>query len=137
MKKKFFVAIALAFITCTTAYSQTLTLEIRGIEKITGTLYIGFYNSSKTFIKKTVFGCAEKVTSKIMIIPVEGLPKGTYAISLFQDENSNKKLDTGLFGIPQEKYGFSNDAKGFAGPPSFKESKFEFKSNKKLIINLL
>lgn len=136
MKKKTFVAIALAFITYTTAYSQTLTLEIRGIEKITGTLYIGFYNSAKTFTKKTVFGCAEKVTSKTMIIPIEGLPTGTYAISMYQDENSNKTLDTGLFGIPQEKYGFSNDAMGFAGPPSFKQSKFDFRTDKKIIITL-
>jgi uncharacterized protein (DUF2141 family) len=45
-------------------------------------------------------------------------------------------MDTGMFGIPQEKYGFSNDAKGFAGPPSFKQCKFTFNEDLKMIINL-
>lgn len=137
MKKKILVVMALAFVTSITAYSQTLTLEIRGIEKVTGTMYIGFYNSTKTFMKTSIYGAAEKVTKKTMVIPIEDLPKGIYAISLYQDENSNNILDTGLFGIPQEKYGFSNNAKGFAGPPSFKQCKFEFKGNKTMIINLL
>ena len=33
------------------------------------------------------------------------------------------KFDT-FFGLPKEKYGFSNDAAVFFGPPSFEESSF-------------
>lgn len=137
MKKKILAILAFALVTSFSAYSQTLTLEIRGIEKVTGSLYIGFYSSAKTFTKEAVFGVCEKVTGKIMVIPVKGLAKGSYAISMFQDENANKKLDTGPMGIPVEKYGFSNDARGFAGPPSFKKCLFEFKGDKKLIIHLI
>jgi len=136
MKKKFLVAMAFALTTCFTAYSQTFTLEIKGIEKIKGEMYIGFYKSAKTFLKETSYGVCEKVTGKTMTITINDLPKGSYAISLFQDENMNKKLDTGLFGIPLEKYGFSNDAKGYTGPPSFKKCNFIFNANKKMVINL-
>jgi uncharacterized protein (DUF2141 family) len=41
--------------------------------------------------------------------------------------NSNNKLDTYFFGLPKEKYGFSRNAKGFIGPPSFKKAKFTLK----------
>jgi uncharacterized protein (DUF2141 family) len=33
-------------------------------------------------------------------------------------------LDTGLFGIPKEPYGFSNNARNPFGPPQFDDVKF-------------
>ncbi len=49
---------------------------------------------------------------------------GTYAVACFHDENGNGKCDTGLFGIPTEGTVVSNHAKGFMGPPSFKDARF-------------
>jgi len=51
---------------------------------------------------------------------------GVYAVACFHDENGNGKLDTGLFGIPQEGTAASNDAKGTMGPPKFNDAKFSF-----------
>jgi uncharacterized protein (DUF2141 family) len=48
-----------------------------------------------------------------------GLPPGRYVLKSFADENGNGKLDTNLVGLPIERYGFSNDAKGRMGPPTF------------------
>jgi uncharacterized protein (DUF2141 family) len=48
-----------------------------------------------------------------------GLPVGLYAIKSFADENGNGKLDTNLIGLPVERYGFANDARGRMGPPAF------------------
>ncbi|MET0543915.1 MAG: DUF2141 domain-containing protein [Variovorax sp.] len=48
-----------------------------------------------------------------------GLPAGRYVLKSFADENGNGKLDTNLVGLPIERYGFSNDAKGRMGPPGF------------------
>ena len=48
-----------------------------------------------------------------------GLPAGRFAIAVFHDENGNDTLDTNLLGIPKEGYAFSENARGFAGPPSF------------------
>jgi uncharacterized protein (DUF2141 family) len=55
-----------------------------------------------------------------------GLRPGTYAISVFHDENSNGKLDTNFLGIPKEGVGASNDAKGHFGPPKFADAAFQF-----------
>jgi uncharacterized protein (DUF2141 family) len=40
-----------------------------------------------------------------------GVTPGTYAISVFHDENSNGKLDTNLLGIPREGVSASNNRK--------------------------
>ncbi len=47
------------------------------------------------------------------------LPPGRYAVAAFQDLNGNGVLDTNLLGIPTEPYGFSRNAIGNLGPPSF------------------
>jgi uncharacterized protein (DUF2141 family) len=52
-----------------------------------------------------------------------GLEAGDYSVMLFHDENGNGKMDTNMFGIPTEGYGFSNNAKGRFGPPKFSEMK--------------
>ena len=48
-----------------------------------------------------------------------GLAPGRYALRVFADENGNGKLDTNLMGMPTERYGFSNDAKGNRAAPGF------------------
>lgn len=44
------------------------------------------------------------------------LPKGEYVIQFYMDENKNGKLDTNMFGIPKEKYGFTKMYKGITRP---------------------
>lgn len=55
----------------------------------------------------------------------EALPWGDYALKVFHDENSNLELDIGWMG-PQERYGFSNGARGLLGPPDWDEARFTF-----------
>jgi uncharacterized protein (DUF2141 family) len=54
----------------------------------------------------------------------EGIPQGTYAVSVFHDENMNGKLDKNFVGAPKEGYGASNNPKKRMGPPKFDEAKF-------------
>jgi uncharacterized protein (DUF2141 family) len=50
---------------------------------------------------------------------------GVYAIAGFPDENSNGKLDMGLFG-PEEGWFASRDARSLLAPPSFAKAKFHY-----------
>jgi len=52
------------------------------------------------------------------------IPPGSYAVACFHDENGNGKCDTGFLGIPSEGTVVSNQAKGFLGPPRFKDARF-------------
>lgn len=66
----------------------------------------------------------------------KNVPSGTYAISAYMDKNGNSTLDKGSFGVPKEKYGFSNNARGQLGPPSFKAASFELSENEPIVILL-
>jgi len=52
------------------------------------------------------------------------LPPGRYAVSVFQDMNGNRKLDTNFIGIPTEASGSSNDAPAKWSAPKFKDAVF-------------
>ena len=78
-------------------FAQNLTIEVCDIEKVEGHLYVAIYNSEETFMKKPLTAFRIDVKDTSLSIPCQGLPTGTYAISLFQDENGNGKLDTAVF----------------------------------------
>lgn len=54
------------------------------------------------------------------------VPAGTYAISVFHDENENGKLDTNWLGIPREGVGASNNPAPRMGPPKFAAARFQY-----------
>ncbi len=56
---------------------------------------------------------------------VRGLKSGLHALALLHDENDSGGMDSNVVGLPQEGYGFSNDAKVFLGPPSFAAASFK------------
>ena len=52
----------------------------------------------------------------------EKLPAGAYAVSVLHDEDDDGELDTGLFGMPTEGYGVSNNHVPAMSSPTFKEA---------------
>ena len=72
-----------------------------------------FYNFPKLEIKDSTIS-----------VTVPGLKAGNYAITLLDDTNGNEKMDTGVFGIPKEGYGFSNDVKPGRKCPPFEKCTF-------------
>jgi len=104
------------------------TVKVSNLENIKGNLYIGWYNQSSTFRinEKAIY--REKIVvnnQKEITVDFKNIPKGKYAIAVFLDENDNYKLDKNLFGIPKEKYGFSNNILPALRPATFEESLFE------------
>lgn len=100
---------------------------VSGIRNDDGLIRVALYNSEKTFLgdSSEVFRAASSNPHDgVSSVTFVNLPPGTYAIAVLHDENLNKKMDKGMFGIPKEGYGFSNDASGFMGPPSFRKAGF-------------
>jgi uncharacterized protein (DUF2141 family) len=134
--RKIFIILAM-----TVAYGATvcgqknMTVIIDGFKEPKGKLMVGIYNSDSTFMKKTFRGYMVDVVDTILEFSLE-MPSGEYAFSIYHDLNENGKLDTGLFGIPTEKYGFSNNAKGYMGPPSYEKSKIVLTDSVVVRINL-
>jgi len=57
----------------------------------------------------------------------------SFAISVIHDVNGNGKLDTNLFRIPKEPYGFTNNAGTTFGPPKFEAAAIVFNSNEQSV----
>ncbi|MGB0981811.1 MAG: DUF2141 domain-containing protein [Winogradskyella sp.] len=115
-------------------YSITVTVE--NVSSNDGQLFLALYNSETDFLETIFKGAKSAITHHSCTVTFNKIPKGTYAVSIFHDENSNGKLDTNFFGIPNEDYGCSNNARGFMGPPKWKDAKFLLNTNKTLLITL-
>jgi uncharacterized protein (DUF2141 family) len=70
------------------------------------------------------------------IATFEDVPAGPFAVSVYHDENGDGKMDTNLVGIPSEDYGFSADASGVFGPPSFEEASLELEAGASMQITV-
>ncbi|MFY8188475.1 MAG: DUF2141 domain-containing protein [Flavobacterium sp.] len=117
------------------AQEVSLSVKIKNIASNDGKIYVGVYADEKSFLKKVYRGNLIEIDGSEAKCEFK-LPAGTYAVSIFHDENDNQKFDTGWFGIPIEDYGTSNNAKGFMGPPKFEDAKIELKENKTITISL-
>lgn len=108
-----------------------LDISFSNIQHAKGSLYVGIYNSEADFLKPE-----KAVLKKIVPVAAAGtldlnlpeLAPGVYALSCFHDLNGNGKLDTNLFGVPTEPYGFSNNARPKFRAPNWAEAKFEVKN---------
>ena len=107
----------------TTAAQGEVNITVRNIRKITGSLMVGLFDSDRDFPKKAVVGKVVTVTGDSLTLIFKDLKPAWYAISVIHDENNNGKLDTNIFGIPKEGFGFGNNAIGRFGPPSFKNAR--------------
>ena len=115
----------------------TIHLEVQNIKPSKGSIKVAIFGTEETFLvdDKAIQGHSVATTnSDKLIITLKDLPFGTYAIAIYQDLNDNDNLDTNLFGVPKEPYGFSNNARSKWGPPKYEIAKFEL-NQKVLNIN--
>jgi uncharacterized protein (DUF2141 family) len=106
-----------------------LSVRLVGLRDNNGQIGCGLWASEKGFPKDRSIAAQRKwcpIANKESLCSFDPVPAGTYAVACFHDENNNGTLDTGLLGIPTEGVVVSNHAKGFMGPPSFKDAKFSF-----------
>jgi len=118
------------------AQNVKLTVAVSNVKSNEGTVKIGLYNSDGTFLKTTYKSLSAPVKDNKAVVTFTNLPAGEYAISTYHDENNNGKMDKNMMGIPSEDYASSNDAKGFMGPPSYKDAKFVIRKDSKIEIKL-
>ncbi|PCC98290.1 DUF2141 domain-containing protein [Halopseudomonas pelagia] len=102
------------------ALSADLQIDISNAKQSNGLVYFALYDSAESYEEREMREGAISTESDTPPSAVfTGLPPGDYAITVYQDVNANRKLDTNLIGIPNEPYGFSQNAMGAMGPPDF------------------
>jgi uncharacterized protein (DUF2141 family) len=103
-----------------------LKLEITGFRNCSGRAAVGLFGSKQGFLQvsQRAAGTFVPIVNGRAVVEFAGLKPGTYAAAILHDENQDNKLDTNVIGIPMEGYGFTNDARGVFGPPSFEQAAF-------------
>jgi len=106
----------------------SLKVLIDGFKNDEGCVRIALANSQENYsAHHDIFrGDSVKIEEKRAVCLFEDIPFGEYAVKVFHDENDNGDLDTNFLGIPSEDYGFSNNASGTFGPPSWSKARFYF-----------
>jgi uncharacterized protein (DUF2141 family) len=135
MKTTILTLAIICFLECAMA-QQTLTVQITNIKNDEGQIAVALYNSEKDFMKTRYQGKTTKSVKGEVEVVFENIPSGSYSLSVMHDANVNEKLDSNFFGIPKEGFGFSNNAMGTFGPPSFEKAKVEISTPKTILIAL-
>jgi uncharacterized protein (DUF2141 family) len=132
--RKLLLGLALAWIAVLPAQAANLVLTIEGVRSNVGEILIGVYDTADGFKRAIdssatksallpqawrIVGASLRAKAGSQSIVFTQLPPGRYAVIVFHDENDKGLLDANAFGIPVEAYGFSNNAQGLLGAPSF------------------
>lgn len=124
------LVMAVPGLVCAQTACPGIHVKILNIKNSTGTVACALFESAEGFPKDFL-----RMSTNVMVIKIrkdqarcdfEDIPPGTYAMAVIHDENMNGELDANWLGVPTEGYGFSKDAKGLVGAPSFSAASFKY-----------
>lgn len=143
MKSLFAVSFVFLFTSFTSNKVEYYDLSVTAynLKNDDGTLQFALYNQdgtipdedyTKYFKKQTV-----KIHKNMATTVFKNLVKGTYAVNILHDANSNGKIDKGII-LPIEGVGFSNFQKiNLANRPNFQKASFILDENKSVVIKTI
>jgi uncharacterized protein (DUF2141 family) len=104
------------------------------VKDTTGTVRVALFANADSFLRTPMTGKIVKAVHGSVYVVFDNVPAGDYAVGIIHDSNRNGKLDTNFFGVPREGFGFSNDAMGTLGPPSFDKARFSLRAHRMIRI---
>jgi len=85
-------------------------VEVQNLRAGQGPLMVAAYTDAASFRKTAASQLQLAVTGETMTVQVCGLTGDVVALTLYQDLNTNGKMDTNPFGMPTEPWGASGKA---------------------------
>ena len=111
-------------------------VRVTNLRNDEGKVRAGIFESSRGFPLR-VDEVARKVDAPIedgaATLTFDDLPRGTYAVVVYHDENDNGKLDRNFIGKPKEGAGLYRPVRSRFPPPKFRDAKFDFRGDDKTI----
>ena len=110
----------------TVAAAADIRLRVVGLEEAKGNVRAALFLSGDDFKSERAYAQSEVPARREGVeLVFRDVAPGRYGLSVFHDINANEKIDTSFVGVPKEPYGFSNNARGRFGPPTFSDFSFE------------
>ncbi len=105
------------------ARSQDMRIHFENKPSDQGTFEIGVFTSAEGFPndRDPELGFRFTADQSYVDISLDELNSKTIALAVYQDENTNGKMDKNFLGIPKEPYGFSRNPRIISSAPSFSE----------------
>lgn len=105
-----------------------INVAVSGIRDNTGSIRCGLFNSADSFPKdgKEFMGVEVPIANGQATCTFNHVPAGTYAVAYFKAAPGQTKMNTGMFGMPRDPYGFSRNATIGMGPPSFNSAAYSY-----------
>jgi uncharacterized protein (DUF2141 family) len=102
----------------------TLRIELATPGHAGKKLFLAAAQTPDGWLKATGWTAAKSavVTPPTTVVEFESIPARPTAISAFIDVDEDEELARGLFGIPTEPWGFSNNLTPFFGAPRFEDA---------------
>ncbi|MBS0426765.1 MAG: DUF2141 domain-containing protein [Proteobacteria bacterium] len=128
-------ALTLAAAAC---HAADLTVEVRGARSTEGTVNVALYTSADAWKKMTGMAQGQRAPAAqpVTVVVFKDIAPGRYALSAYHDDNGNGKVDTNVVGVPTERTGFSRDARGQMGPPTFDDAMIDVQGDMTTSITL-
>lgn len=130
-----FISVSAFFQAAAQSARPGMEIKITNLRNSKGQVLVSLFNSAAGFPddpKKAYKITRITLTGKSAVARFEDLPSGTYAVAILHDENSDEQMNKNFLGIPREGYGFSNNAIGVFGPPTFAKAGISFLEGQKL-----
>ena len=108
--------------------AATLIVEVQGLRSDRGQLRALLFRNGRGFPgeRGQAWSSTEVgVSGGRAVLRYPELPPGTYALTVFHDENDNAELDMNFLGWPREGVGASRRAHVRLGPPRFEDARFD------------
>lgn len=122
MARVFAIIPAAAILAGATVPTASIDLSVTGLRSARGLIHICLTRTPAHFphCEKDKQAITRSASATATNVEIRDLPPGTYAVAIFHDENSNRKLDK-FMGIPREGFGFSRSPVVRFGPPKFEQ----------------
>ena len=109
----------------TGGHAARLDVELTGVENGRGLVRVAICTPETFTTKHCPFSGAAPARPGSVVVSVDGIPPGRYAVQAYHDEDGNGRLRRGLFGVPSEAIGFSRDARVTLSAPPFEDAAIE------------
>ncbi|MGD2045954.1 MAG: DUF2141 domain-containing protein [Gemmatimonadota bacterium] len=100
-----------------------ISIDVTGLESDVGTVRLALFDGPEGFPDAPAIASVVEPSGRSARWEVR-VPYGRYAVAAVHDADGDGRLDTNFLGMPTERYGFSNGARGTFGAPSFQDASF-------------
>ncbi len=113
-----------------------LTIKVENVSAKGGLVQIALYdrNSYDGHGQMPVASLAVEAHAPETVVTLPSVKPGVYAVKMFQDIGKTGAFATSALGLPEEPYGFSNDAPPLFDQPSFDATKFNLINGENRIV---